>query len=537
MFTWWRRPESRFGPLLAGVGFSYSVASLNASAASLAYTIGMVIWAAVIVYLAYVYLCFPRGRLESRIERVFMRVLVVSTAAVWAAILVISPTLPVGGSFNDCGARCPGNALQIVSGYAGTGAVLKTTFNIVFTISLIGIAMLIFNKARSPARRRRRQLAPLSAVFIASIVEFVIALFLIPAYPGTRDALRIADGLLTIGVPVAILIGQIRGDRSAAITLGRIAVRASGRTMTPVAAQQVIRDGLGDPALTLALWDPERAEYLDVEGTPVDIPRDPWGRAVTRLIRDDWPVAALIHDPTLEVSAEVFEGLAAASLMLLDNARLVEELRSSRSRIVETADRERRRLEQDLHDGAQQRLVAVQVRLGLAREVADTDELRHHLDAAQREAQAALDELRAVAHGIYPQTLRNLGLAAALGSLATSSTIPLRVIDRGIGRSSSAIEGAIYFCVRESIQNASKHAGQDAAVTVTLARQDGALEFTVSDDGVGMAPGAPNDGMGVRGMRDRIEAVGGDFEITSTPGQGTRVRGTVPTQPNRRGGA
>lgn len=532
MYMWWRRPESRLGPLVAAVGFSYSVASLNASGSALPYTVGMVVWAAVIVLLAYVYLCFPRGRLESALERGFVLALVVSTAVIWALILILSPTLPIGGSFNDCGRHCPPNAFQIVSGHAATGTALTTAFNIVFTTSLIGIAMLIFNKARSSTQRRRRVLAPLAAVFIASIVEFVVALFVMTAYPGTGEAFRMVDGALTLAVPLAIMVGQLRGDGFAAMTLGRIAVRTGGRTITPTEAQQVLRDILADSTLLLALWDPERAEYVDVEGAPVELPREARTRSVTCVMRNDWPVAALIHDPALEASAEVVEGLAATSLTLLDNARLVEELRASRSRIVETADRERRRLERDLHDGAQQRLVALQVRLGLARELSGSVEVSQQIDAAQRDAQAALDELRELARGIYSQTLQDLGPAAALRSLVSSFSILVQVIDEGIGRWSPTIEGAIYFCVRESIQNATKHAGPGAKVTVTLGRHEDQICFTVNDDGAGMSPGQAAERMGIRDMRDRMEAVGGELGIVSAPGRGTSIRGAIPAQPS-----
>ena len=214
--------------------------------------------------------------------------------------------------------------------------------------------------------------------------------------------------------------------------------------------------------------------------------------------------------------------------MLLENTRLIEELRASRSRIVETAERERRRLERDLHDGAQQRLVGIQIRVDIARELAGNEDLAKQLDAIQEDAVAALDELRDLARGIYPAVLQELGLATALRSLACSSSVPIVVTDEGIGRSSDGVEAAIYFCAREAIQNTAKHAGPGAGVTVTLARREYAIEFTVSDDGAGMPPAADTGGIGITGMRDRIEAVGGEFEIVSAPGQGTSVHGTIP---------
>ena len=212
----------------------------------------------------------------------------------------------------------------------------------------------------------------------------------------------------------------------------------------------------------------------------------------------------------------------------LEHSRLVEELRASRLRVVQAAERERRRLEQDLHDGAQQRLVEIQVRLGSARALVDRADLASELDAIQEAAEAALDELRTLARGIYPSSLRDHGPAAALRALAQRSAVPIRVIDEGIGRAPAAVEATIYFCAREAIQNATKHAGPGASVTATLTRRRGAIDLTISDNGVGISPNAVSNGIGIRGMHDRIEAVGGRLDIFSEPGLGTCIRGTIP---------
>jgi signal transduction histidine kinase len=220
--------------------------------------------------------------------------------------------------------------------------------------------------------------------------------------------------------------------------------------------------------------------------------------------------------------------LVATSLLLLENSRLVAALRASRARLVDTAERERRRLEHDLHDGAQQRLVEIQIRLSLARELAEREDLIKQLDGAQQQAEAALQELRALAQGIYPTGLNEFGPAVALRALMQASSLPVQIRDAGLGRSSSAIEAALYFCAREAIQNATKHAGASAQVMVTLARHEDLIDFTVSDDGGGIAPEASVNGMGITGMRDRIEAVGGQLEIISSPRTGTMVHGTIP---------
>jgi signal transduction histidine kinase len=529
VYSWWRRPESRLGPLVAGVGFLYGVASLNAAAAPLAYTLGMVVWISVIVYLAYVFLCFPRGRLESRIERNFILALVVSTAVVWGLILALSPDLPRGGPFTNCGSRCPPNALQIVSGNAATGDALNTAFNVLTTMSLIGLAMLIWGKARSAAYISRRAMTPVTVAFLANIVEFVMYLFIGPAYPETKEAFRLADGVVTMAVPFAMLAGQVRGQAFVASSLSQLVVRAGRGPMTPAAVEKTIGEALGDPGLRVALWDREAGAYVDVHAAPLEPPLAGGAQATTQVTRGGLPVAVLIHDRALHIDTGVAEDLAATSVMLLENWHLVQELRASRSRVVKAAEHERRRLERDLHDGAQQSLMAIQLRARFALDATEPEDTARQLAAIEREAAAALEELRELAHGIYPPILTDLGLPAALQAVARRSSIPIQVSSAGIGRYREATEAAVYFCAREAIQNAAKHAGVGAQVIVTLASSDQTLQLTVSDDGVGMPLDRSVTGLGLLDMRDRIEAVGGHFEVASKPGGGTSIRVSVPT--------
>ena len=526
LYTWWRRPGSRLGPLLVGNGFLYALTSFNASGASPAYTLGMVMWAVYVVYTAYLLLSYPRGRLESRLERAFIGAYALSTAVLTALNLALSPTFPAAGSFNDCGTRCPANALA--GGDVAIGKAVNSAASIVFTIALIGLTMLLFDKARRSGPRLRRAVAPVAAVFTATVAWFVISLYLVPAYPGIESAVTIVNGVLGLAIPMAILLGQVSWDRFAAISLGQIAVRARDGPLTPSAVQELLADALGDSTVTLGIWDGVSG-YVDVHGEPVELPTDPQVRAVTRLSRHDRPVAALIHDPMLDTDSALVEGLAASSLMMLENARLVAELQASRARLTEASDRERRKLERDLHDGAQQRLTGIQVRLRMVQERVDGGELADDLDAIGDDAAEAVEELRQLAHGIYPPVLRDYGLADALRSFALRAPITVEVRDDGIGRCSRTVEAAIYFCSMEAVQNATKHAGSHARVTITLGRDRERVRFAVADDGVGMDPSAVDgDGDGLTSMRDRIGAVSGELEITSTPGRGTTIRATVP---------
>jgi signal transduction histidine kinase len=197
-------------------------------------------------------------------------------------------------------------------------------------------------------------------------------------------------------------------------------------------------------------------------------------------------------------------------------------------RIVEAGDHQRRRLERDLHDGAQQRLMAVMIRLRMLEEGTEDERIASQLEAIGNDAEAAVEELRSLAHGIYPPVLRSYGLADALRSLASTAPIPISVTDEGIGRCSPPVETTAYFCSAEAIQNAIKHAGSNVRVDVTVGRDRDRVHFAISDGGVGIDHSERGDGDGLIGMRDRVGAVGGELEIVSSPGRGTTVRGTIP---------
>jgi signal transduction histidine kinase len=422
-YTWWRRPGSRLGPLLVGNGFLYAATSFNASGASWAYTLGMVMWAVYVVYTAYLLLSYPRGRLESGLERKFIGAYALSTAVLTGLTLALSPTFPAAGPFNDCGTRCPTNALA--DGDAAIGRALNAASSIVFTIALIGLTMLLFDKARTSGPGLRRAVAPVAAVFTATVANFVISLYLVPAYPGTASAMTIVGGVLGLAVPLAILLGQVYWDRFAAVSLGQIAVRGRDGPLTPSGVQEVLADALGDSTVTLGLWDGVSG-YVDVDGEPVELLVDSQARAVTQLSENGRPVAALIHDPMLDTDSALVEGLAASSLMMLENARLVAELHASRARLTEAGDRERRKLERDLHDGAQQRLMAIQIKLRLVEERIGDRELAAQLDAIGDQAAESVEELRALAHGIYPPVLQQFGLVDALRAFGDDRASPDR---------------------------------------------------------------------------------------------------------------
>ena len=235
------------------------------------------------------------------------------------------------------------------------------------------------------------------------------------------------------------------------------------------------------------------------------------------------------NDPLDPSRERLMRDLAAQAGPVLRNVRLIEELRASRQRLVAAQDNERRKLERNIHDGAQQQLVALGVKLRLADALVERDTTKAHelLSQLQAETQGAIEDLRDLARGIYPPLLADQGLGSALEAQARKSVVPVEVTADGVGRFGQDVEAAVYFSCLEALQNIAKYAGASRA-TISLAQRNGSLEFSVMDDGVGFDPATVERGTGLQGMADRIEAIGGTFGVQSHSGGGTTVRGAVP---------
>ena len=235
------------------------------------------------------------------------------------------------------------------------------------------------------------------------------------------------------------------------------------------------------------------------------------------------------NDPMNPSREKLLRDLAGQAGLVLRNVRLIEELRASRRRLVAAQDEERRRLERNIHDGAQQQLVALAVRLRLADQVVERDPEKAHemLSQLQADANQALENLRDLARGIYPPLLADKGLSAALEAQARRSTFPVSVEPDGVGRYPQEIEATVYFCVLEALQNVSKYA-RASRVEIRLREETSQLGFEVRDDGIGFDTTEPSGGSGLQGMADRLESIGGTFSVSSAPGSGTTVSGILP---------
>ena len=282
--------------------------------------------------------------------------------------------------------------------------------------------------------------------------------------------------------------------------------------------------------MELAFASPSGTGFVDTAGQPTVLPETDESRMITRLVRDGELLGVMVHDPTIEAEDPgLVEAVGSVARLALENERLaahvraqLEEVRASRMRIVEAADAERRRVERDLHDGAQQRLVALAMRLQLAKET--TIGASALLDEATAELQTAIGEVRGLARGLHPTILTEAGLGAAVEAIAERAPLPV-IVDVPERRYKTRVEATAYFVVAEALTNVARYASATEA-RVTVRDEGERLVLLVADDGCGGAD--PALGSGLRGLSDRLEALGGRLTISSPPGGGTVLQAELP---------
>jgi signal transduction histidine kinase len=468
---------------------------------------------------AHMVLSYPTGRVRDRAERGFL-VVAYSVTLLWQ----LAPAL-----FADF--RCPGCSPHVPS-LLFIGHVNLTVVGKVFSALIIGLGLaflvLIARRLRGSSQATRRTLLPLVLAGGFTGAEFIVLRAASLAdWSQAFGVLNWIDLANLLVVPAAILAGlmTIRRHRG---PLGDLVVEL--RAARPDQIEAALARAVGDPSLELALWLPEERRFIDCDGAPATVDRDAPGRAMTLVGPQDEPVAAIVHDAGLVEQRALLEAAGSAASLAFQNAQLqaklraqLAELRESRARIVAAGDTERKRLERDLHDGAQQRLLAAGLALQLLADDRGNGEL---LTEAQAELQSALRELRELARGIHPAILTDGGLPAAVRSLVDRAPIPVTV-DVPDGRHPEPVESAAYFVVSEALANVAKHAHARTAA-VSVARENGRLIVQVCDDGRGGAD--DQAGTGLRGLADRVGALNGRLTVTSAPCAGTTVRAEIPCE-------
>jgi signal transduction histidine kinase len=526
----WRRPANRLGVLMVVTAFALLLRQLRTSHDPIVFTTFFALGDVGYAMVGHAILAYPTGRIIDRYERLLVgSAYVVAIAFPPAALFFYDGTWRL--LYYD---PLPRESLLLVAGNADVvEALQKTQIVLLFGILATLFIGLILRRFVQATPRARRILAPLlfaGLVVAVRAVSECIFTFVDPVF--AYETLFWWQVCGVILLPLGLMAGLLRA-RLARAGVGSLLLELE-RT-PPHGLRDALARALGDPTLEVAFWLPEQGVFVDAAGRPVELPADDARRAVTRLDHDGDPVAALLHDPTLLEEPKFVEAAGAAARLALENARLQAELqaqvlavRDSRARIVTATDEERRRIERDLHDGAQQRLLALALALRSA-------ERRHHFDLAPEvkqvlgtavsELQEAVEELRELTHGLHPTILAEQGLEAALGSLVARMPLPVEVDVRLEERPEPAVEAAAYFVACEALANVVKHAGA-RSVSVAVARRDGMVSVEVADDGVG---GADANGSGLRGLADRIDALGGTLTVDSPSGHGTRVAAEIPS--------
>jgi signal transduction histidine kinase len=516
LVAWWRRPDSRLGLLMIVGGFVSGLSALQFGEREALYTIGSIFDILPAALFLHVVLAYPDGRLRSRFERVL--VVAAYTAAIGLQLLKLWL-----GAFP--------NSIEIWRQPNAAARLEEVQLLSLSALCLTGVGVLVARRLHA-GRPRRRSLDLLIDSFALGLVMIAV-LFVVGSFDVFASAFRPIQRatLVVVGLsPIVFLLGLLDA-RLARSGVGDLVIELRSDP-TPAELRDALARALDDPSLTLAYWLPDDGRYVDLDGRPVDVP-DRSGRTATPIERNDIRVAALLHDPALDDEPELLAAVGAAAGIALENGRLqaelaarLDEVKTSRARVIEAGHKERQRLERDLHDGAQQRLVglALQLRL-LEKQVGDQPGAKEQLDEARREIDLSLAELRDLARGIHPAVLTGRGLAPALESVAARAPVPVQLDVEIEGRVAEPVEVAAYYVVTESLANIAKHA-QATNASIAVARTNEAVVVEIVDDGIGGADAT--GGSGLRGLADRVEALGGSLSVSTPHDGGTRVRADIP---------
>jgi signal transduction histidine kinase len=519
-----RRPGNIIGPLMIGYAATWFLGNWGNLGVPPLTTLGLIGATLSTPFLAHILFVYPSGRLRTTFERVVLWIVYVSSIGASVVIaLTWNPRVFGCSTCWDTHAPFPSARVNDVAQQVSDRA------PIILVPLFISVLVLRWREA---SRAERRELAPLWTASSILAIVYLIGSF---ASADPRDPFAYLlwelNSILQLFVPVIFAWGLL-STRLAQSAVGHLVVELE-RPLLPGGLRDALARTLGDPTLEVAYAIEGQDRWVDANGQRVALSERPTDRrAVTVIEPEGTPLAALIHDPALDEGLVRAAGAAAG--MAIANERLraqvqaqLEEVRASRQRIVEAGDRERRRVERNLHDGAQQRLVTLSLGLALLQQREDlVPEAREVLAQASAELRSAMSELRELARGIHPAILTEEGLAAAVESVADRSSVPVQLHIALGGRLPEPVESTAYYVVSESLANVAKYAEASVA-RVDLARRNGSLRVEVVDDGKGGADADRGSGLG--GLEDRVAAVGGTLRIESPHGEGTRVLAEIPS--------
>jgi signal transduction histidine kinase len=489
LVAWSRRPESRSGALMAATGFSWFLGNFATTG------IAPVEWLgahALFVYrgpLIHLLVTYPSGRLSSRLDRA-----------------------------------------AVVLGYAAAFVTLvwrSEIATIVLAALLVAVCARSYRRAVGPARRARLLALRAAAGLGLALAGGAVARLAVPAGEANDPSLLAFEATLC-ALAGGLLAGLLSASWERAAVTDLVVELGESRSGT---LRDELAGALGDPTLEVGYWLPNEGAFVDSEGRPFALPDPGSERSVTLIEGEGAPVAALVHDAAVLDDPALREAVSSAALLAAANARLqaevlaqVVELRESRRRILKAGDEERRRLERRLREGAEQRLERLAEQLRRARLSARTDPASEQIDRTEAQLTRALKELRQLAHGLHPRVLAEAGLAGALASLAEQAPVPVEVVAPA-AKLPAEVEVIVYFLCSEALANVAKHASA-SGVSMSVTTGDGRVRVEIEDDGLGGAD--PSGGTGLRGLADRVEAVGGTLDVESPRGGGTRLAAEIP---------
>ena len=527
--SWRARPENRLGPIMVLTGFVWFAGLLSEATSAPLYTLGVAIEYVFLCGFIYIVLSFPSGQLRGRADKAIVVIAIVGSGLQVAAMLFGS------GSGLRCGGGCGDNLIQVFhdNGLALALLNLQRALGAVLTLTAVALLTIRWMRASAPQRREVSWvLLAGNATLLALTVTVVDDLLGNPLSSAPAKVWFLTLAL----VPIAVMATFVR-RRLARGSVAGLVVRLGAPTEAADLRGALAR-ALGDPSLELAYWFPAEARYVTGDGRPVEVPDADSGWRSTLVQRDGTPIAMLLHDPALEHNSGLVQSVCAAAGLALENERLQAELRArlvelnaSRGRLVEATDAERRRIERDLHDGTQQRLVSIAMSLGLLESKLSPDQrgAAPIVQEARSALALALEELRELTQGIHPSLLVERGLPVALEELCRRAGLPAHLkLDLDV-RLPNQVETAAYYFASEALSNAAKHS-HGSEVRVDVAYDGRTLTVEIADDGIGGAAvgGSVGSGSGLRGLADRVEALGGRFTVSSPPGRGTRLRAEIP---------
>ena len=442
--------------------------------------------------------------------------------------MLLSSSITGGRPLAECSPACPSNPLQLGTVSADTLLTIGKLEAIGAVIAGVVLCVILVRELVTASRPRRRLVAWVAVSGLLYGVVFAfrqLTAFVITAPDDVTETARWTLAVVRTLMPWAFLASILHAQIFAGGAFARLVDRLAEKPTIRQWEREMGR-ALGDPQLRLAFWAPAGGGYVTADGSRVE----PALVAPMRWLaidREGGPVGGIVHDPALEGDPELLRVAVKATLIAYDTDHMEEQVRHASAHALAASAEERRRLERDLHDGAQQQLIALRIKLGLAAESGEPAS-RRLLEELGTDVDDSLTELRQLAQGIYPPLLGDEGIASALRSAARRSALPAQVICDHERRVAPTTESGVYFACLEAMQNASKHAGDGSVITIRLDMSEHVLTFSVEDNGHGFRPQAAHAGTGLGNIRERIAALGGHVDIQSAPGHGSLIRGVVP---------